>query len=164
MKDILAALPSFKSSSARGKELLDIILAQIRAALKADLSAGMDSVSLSSSRDYLDLASYIVVDKRLAPPADLLRFYYVSLAPKSVLGRLSEEDQAYVLVAVAQVFSAAEEMGPKQPPTAPAADLGKIPGSASNSNEEIALRRQFPDVCSVLLQVLYLTSQKYLKC
>ncbi|RPD58686.1 hypothetical protein L227DRAFT_504962 [Lentinus tigrinus ALCF2SS1-6] len=151
VKDIISALPSFRSYSARGKELLDLLLGQIRAAFKTDLPSGEVSGTLSGARHYLDLVSFVTVEKRLAHPSLLLRFYYTSITPKSVLRRLTEEDQAYVITAVARLVAACEE-GPKVPPTAPAADLGKVTGGVPSVADDTALRRQFPDVCAVLLE------------
>ena len=128
--------------------MLDVLIIQTRAALKADLPSGVENATLTSSRHYLELAFFVAVEKRLAHPSDLLRFYYASLTPKLVLGRLSEEDQAYVISSVARAVAACEEAGTRAPPTAPAADLGKSPAS-----DDAALRRQFPDICAVLLQV-----------
>ncbi|KAI0708908.1 hypothetical protein C8T65DRAFT_649312 [Cerioporus squamosus] len=144
VKDIIAGLPSFRSYSTRGKELLDLLLGQIRATLKTDLPAGEDNATLEGARYYLDL-------KRLVHPSHLLRFYYASLTPKAVIRRLMEEDQAYVISEVARLVVACEE-SPKAPPTAPAADLGKAPGGVPSAADEAALRRQFPDVCAVLLE------------
>ncbi len=151
VKDILAALPTFKSSAPRGKELFNIILGQVHAALKIDLHPGLENASLSTSRYYLDLAFFVAVEKRLAHPSDLLRFFYGSLTPKLVMVRLCEEYQAYVISSVARTIAASEEL--RAPPTAPAADLGKTPGNAFAAGEDAILRRQFPDICAVLLQV-----------
>ncbi|KAI0779607.1 hypothetical protein C8Q74DRAFT_1199239 [Fomes fomentarius] len=153
VKDILVALPTFKSSAPRGKELFNIILGQVHVALKIDLHPGLENASLSTSRYYLDLAFFVAVEKRLAHPSDLLRFFYASLTPKLVLVRLCEEYQAYVISSVARTIAASEELGTRAPPTAPAADLGKTPGNASAAGEDAVLRRQFPDICAVLLQV-----------
>ena len=153
IKDILASLPSFKPPSSRGKELLDIILAQLRATLKSDLPSDAEHISLDTSKKYLDLALFITTDKRLAHSSHLLRFFYSSLATKHVLGRLDEDGQAYIIEGVARTLAVCEEAGNRAPPTAPAADLGKTPGGASEAAEDAALRRQFPDVCAVLLEV-----------
>ncbi|OSD04110.1 hypothetical protein PYCCODRAFT_1364979 [Trametes coccinea BRFM310] len=150
VKDILAALPSFKPPSSRGRELLDVILAQARATLKVDLPSGAETGSLQETRYYLDIATFVTVDRRLSSPTQLLRFYYTNLTPKLVLGRLSEEDQAYVIRRVAETFAACDE---RTPPTGPAADAGRRPGNGMDATEEAALRKQFPEICYVLLQV-----------
>ena len=79
VKDVISALPSFRSYSARGKELLDLLLGQIRATFKTDLPSGDDIGTLSRARYHLDLASFVSIDKRLAHPSHLLRFYRCSL-------------------------------------------------------------------------------------
>ncbi|KAH9859015.1 hypothetical protein C2E23DRAFT_880401 [Lenzites betulinus] len=154
VKDILAPLPSFKPTFARGKELLDLLLAQARATLKADLPSGGEEGTLRHARHYLDLASFIAVDARLAHPSHLLRFYYSNLTPKLVLGRLPEDDQAYVFRNVAAIFTACEEFKASVPPTGPAANVARQHGSSADTgNDDAALRKQFLDICSVLLQV-----------
>lgn len=154
VKDVIVALPSFKSSPSRGEELLSIILTQLRATLKSDLPPSMERASLNNSRYYLDLASFVAVDKALAPPTSLLRFYYTSLTPKLVLGRLCEEDQVYVINQVARVFAACEAIS-SSPPVAPAADLGIPAGSPPEPANDVALRKQFPEACAVLFQVCW---------
>ncbi|KAI0358737.1 hypothetical protein OH77DRAFT_1494335 [Trametes cingulata] len=153
VKDILAVLPSFRPPSTRGQELLDLLLSQARAALKADLPSGVEKGSLESSRYYLELASFVAVDRRLAHPSQLLRFYYTNLTTKLVLSRLSEEDQAYVICRVADVFVASDEPSARAPPTAPAAETARRTGNGLDVAEDSALRKQFPDVCVVLLQI-----------
>ncbi|KAI0829746.1 hypothetical protein BC628DRAFT_1477435 [Trametes gibbosa] len=140
VKDILASLPSFKPSFSRGKELLDVLLAQARATLKADIPSGSEKGSLRHARHYLDLASFVTLDARLAHPSPLLRFYYSNLTPKLVLGRLAERDQAFVLCNVADIVAAS-------------ADAAKQPWNGADLGNDAALRRQFLDICSVLLQV-----------
>ncbi|OJT02632.1 Apoptosis inhibitor 5-A [Trametes pubescens] len=153
VKDILASLPSFKPPSSRGKELLDLLLGQARAMLKSDLPSSGESGSLYNVRYYLDLASFITVENRLSAPSHLLRFYYSNLTPKLVLGRLAEDDQAYVIRRVAETFAAYDETGVRAPPTAPAADVAKQAGNGPDFADDGALRKQFIDICSVLLQV-----------
>ncbi|EIW62949.1 uncharacterized protein TRAVEDRAFT_112793 [Trametes versicolor FP-101664 SS1] len=139
VKDIMASLPSFKPPSSRGKELLDLLLGQARAMLKSDLPSGGESGSLHNVRYYLDLASFITIENRLSTPSHLLRFYYSNLTPKLVLGRLAEDDQAYVIRRVAETFAVYDEMG----------QVGNGPDFVDDG----ALRKQFLDICSVLLQV-----------
>ncbi|KAH9895220.1 hypothetical protein C8Q73DRAFT_644717 [Cubamyces lactineus] len=153
VKDILASLPSFKPSSSRGKELLDVVLAQARATLKSDLPPGSEHGSLENTRYYLDLASFIATDRRFAHPSHLLRFYYTNLTPKLVLVRLPEEDQAYVIRRVAETFTACDDVAVWAPSSGPAADIAKKAGNGVDAADDAALRKQFPEICSVLLQV-----------
>ncbi|KAI0633478.1 hypothetical protein C8Q77DRAFT_1057679 [Trametes polyzona] len=153
VKDVLAPLPSFKPPSTRGKELLELLLAQARATLKSDLPSGGDDGTLDHTRPYLDLASFITIDSRLTQPYQLLRFYYTNLTPKLVLARLPENDQAFVLRGVARVFAVCDDPSSRAPPIGPAADVSKQAGAGWDKAEDAALRRQFIDVCSVLLQV-----------
>ncbi|KAI0769397.1 hypothetical protein BD413DRAFT_83385 [Trametes elegans] len=149
VKDILASLPSFKPPSLRGKELLDVLLAQARATLKTDLPSGGETGSLRNTRYYLDLASFVAVDRRMAHPSILLRFYYTHLTPKLVLVRLHEGDRAYVIRRVVETFAIVDE-STRAPPTGPAAERTDV---GADTVDVAALRKQFPEISSVLLQV-----------
>ncbi|KAI8992938.1 hypothetical protein BD414DRAFT_514013 [Trametes punicea] len=152
VKDILAPLPSFRPPSPRGKELLDVLLTQARALLKSNLPSGAESGSLQDTRYYLDLASFITVERHLAPASHLLHFYYSHLTPKLVLGRLSDDDQAYVIGRVAETFAACDDVATRTPPMGPSTDV-RGTRDGFEAADGAALRKQFPDICSVLLQV-----------
>ncbi|CCM03887.1 uncharacterized protein FIBRA_06038 [Fibroporia radiculosa] len=139
VKDILVSIPSFKPASARGKELLEAILDRAKVALKADLLPGSERVSLQQTRYYLELSSYVAVEKHIAQPSQLLRFYFTSMTSKMILMRLNEEAQLFVISHVADVLSAYEE----RPPQA----------AGASDADTAMLRRQIPDVCVLLLQV-----------
>ncbi|TBU48665.1 hypothetical protein BD309DRAFT_1041531 [Dichomitus squalens] len=153
VKDIIASLPSFKPPSSRGKELLDLLFTQIRATLKSDIPSDAERGSLSNSRYYLDLASFVAVAKRLAHPSHLLSFYHATFAQRRTLDRLPEQDRLYVIGEVARVLSACGEAGGRAPPTAPAADSGKALRNANDRAEDGSFRSQVSDICAVLLQV-----------
>ena len=129
------------------------MLAQARATLKSDLPPGSEHGSLQNTRYYLDLASFIATDRRFAHPSHLLRFYYTNLTPKLVLVRLPEEDQAYVIRRVAETFTACDDVAVWAPSSGPAADIAKNAGNGVDADDDAALRKQFPEICSVLLQV-----------
>ncbi|KAI1794253.1 hypothetical protein LXA43DRAFT_167813 [Ganoderma leucocontextum] len=152
IKDIIVPLPSFIPYSSRGKELLDILLTKVRATLKSDLPAHAGQGALIASRCYLDLASFVTVERRLAHPSHLLRFYYTTLAERLDLTRLSEEERANVICDVARTLSACEELGERAPPTAPAAHLRRTLDDRSSSDDDAPLGRQFSDICAMLLQ------------
>ncbi|KZT71675.1 hypothetical protein DAEQUDRAFT_723739 [Daedalea quercina L-15889] len=140
VKDVLLTLPSFKPNSPRGKQLLDVVLEKAKATLKVDLAFTDAQTPLTYSRYYLELASFIVVQKRVAHPSHLLRFYLLSqLSSKVTLLRLNEEAQAFALSSVADVLAACD--------ASPLEDANAI------LQEDAALRRQTPDMCLTYLQV-----------
>ncbi|KZT10939.1 uncharacterized protein LAESUDRAFT_721349 [Laetiporus sulphureus 93-53] len=139
VKEILLALPSFKPSSPRSKQLLEVVLDRTKALLKSDLSSGSDRSPLTNVRYWLDLAAYIALENRVAHPSDLLRFYFTTLSSRMMLLRLDEDAQFFVLSRIADALSAYE----KGPPE----------GSSSTHAEDALLRKQTPDICVVLLQI-----------
>ncbi|KAL6303506.1 hypothetical protein BKA93DRAFT_734804 [Sparassis latifolia] len=135
VKEILLSVASFKPLSSRGRDLLDVVLDRAKSELKTDLPPGSDHLSLEHSRYFLDLASFISVEKRLAHPSHLVRFYYTSLVPKMVLLRLTEHAQSFIISNVANTLSACED------------------GSQDvSSGEDPSVRKQVPDICAALLQ------------
>ncbi|KAH9916838.1 uncharacterized protein B0H18DRAFT_1036990 [Fomitopsis serialis] len=139
-KDVLLSLPSFKPSSPRGKQLLDAVLEKAKGSLKTDLLAAEAHTPLTNSRYYLDLASIIAVQKRVAHPSHLLRFYFTSqLAAKPTLLRLTEDAQAFVLSNVADTLAACQ--------------ASPLEGASMMPQEDATLRRQTPHVCHNYLQV-----------
>ncbi|TFY56680.1 hypothetical protein EVJ58_g7487 [Rhodofomes roseus] len=140
VKDILLSLPSFKPSSPRGKQLLDAVLEKAKASLKADLLPSDAQSPLTDSRYYLELASYIAVQKRVAHPSHLLRFHFTSqLAAKATLLGLTEDARAFVISSVGDILDACE--------------ASPLEGASMPPQEDAALRRQTPDLCLVYLQV-----------
>ncbi|KAI0047912.1 hypothetical protein FA95DRAFT_1491717 [Auriscalpium vulgare] len=119
VKDILIYLPSFKGeATARGNELLQIILDQARSCLKEDLSAG-GVVPLERTRHFLDLAIYLSLERRTSDSLSLLRFFCTSgLLGKFTLHRLSPDAQIFVIVGTAECLAAcvkAPERGDSAP-------------------------------------------------
>ena len=153
VEDIVVSLPSFTPYSSRGKELLDVLLTQARAAVKADISSDVGQSSLISSGCYLDLAFFITVERRLAYPSHLLRFYHTILLESQHLSRLSQEEQSNVIRKVARTLAACEEISGRAPPTAPAVDLGKTPGGVSGSGDDTSFSERCSDTCAMLLLV-----------
>ena len=153
VEDIVISLPSFTPHSSRGKELLDILLTQARAALKSDIPSDAGRGSLISSGCYLDLAFSITVERRLAHPSHLLRFYHTTLLEKQHLSRLSEEEQSNVIRNVARILAACEDIGERLPPTARTADVGKTSAGVFGSGDNASLSEQCSDTCAMLLLV-----------
>ncbi|OSX65813.1 hypothetical protein POSPLADRAFT_1043402 [Postia placenta MAD-698-R-SB12] len=133
VKEILMSLPSFKPSSPRGRELLDLLLERARASLKAELPSGGERSSMQQTRHYLSLASHIVIEKRVTQPAPLLRFYFTSLSSKITLLRLDEDAQIFVLSQIADLINSYEERSSQ--------------GTGQSPTEDALLRKQIPDVC-----------------
>lgn len=150
VKDIVVSLPSFTPYSCRGKELLDILLNQVRVAVKSDLPSDAGQGSYNPLRCYLELASFVAVERRLAHPSHLLRFYYTTLVDGLDLTRLSEEGRCSVIRDVARTLAACEEVDERAPPTAHAADLGRTSDVVFGSGDDTSL--QFSAVCTMLLQ------------
>ena len=145
VKDVLLTLPSFKQNSPRGKQLLDAVLEKAKDSLKADLNPDNAQPPLASSRYYLELASFISVQKRVAHPSHLLRFYFsYQLASRPTLVRLSPDAQAFVLSSVADILDACE--------------ASPLEGASASPQEGAALRKQISDMCLVYLQVRRLSS------
>ncbi|KAI0948946.1 hypothetical protein AcW1_008681 [Taiwanofungus camphoratus] len=138
VKEILLSLPSFKPFSDRGKQLLGVVIDRAKSTIKTDLPPGSERSSLENTRYYLDLASFIVVDKCLTQPSQLLRFYFTSLMPKMIFLRLNEDAQTLVMSNTAALLSASEQNGPE----------GRRENSGSP--EDMLLRKQVP---AALLQL-----------
>ncbi|KAH9940361.1 uncharacterized protein BXZ73DRAFT_42645 [Epithele typhae] len=153
VKDVLVALPSFKPPSARGTELLDVILSQTRAAVKSDLAENTDRASFSEARAYLALALFACIDKRIAPSTHLLNFYFNTIALKQVLERISEEAQSDVIVGISRTLAVWEETKRRTPPTAPATDL--------RNSEDSTLLQQSLDVGAILFQVCLIFAMNF---
>lgn len=136
----MLTLPSFKANSPRGKQLLDAVLEKTKESLKIDLSPNNTQLPLTHSRYYLELASFIAVQKRVAHPSHLLRFYFShQLASKPTLIRLVQDAQAFVLSSAADILEACE--------------ASPLEGASASPQEGAALRKQTPDMCLVYLQV-----------
>jgi len=135
VKDLLLSLPSYKPHSPRGNALLVVLLEQASVSLRKDIQPGKPA-SLETTRHYLDLAAFVVIEKRIAPPIDLLRFYYTSLAGKMTLQRLSIDDQTWVICSMAETLAACDQ-DPKN----------------HDGPQLSALRRQVIDACPILFEV-----------
>ncbi|KAI0784717.1 hypothetical protein C8Q75DRAFT_724050 [Abortiporus biennis] len=110
VKDVLLSLPSFSRFSTRGSELLDTLLTTAKVSLKADLASQPDTPSpLPQTLPLLNLASYIALEKRVAYPVPLLRFYCSNLISKMTFIRLTEETQNAILDGVGGVLEGCEK-------------------------------------------------------
>jgi hypothetical protein len=98
---------------------------------------------LKDTRFYLDLASFLVTEKKVAPAADLLRFYLheSNLTRKMTLERLNIDDQTFVVVNIAEAL----------------ASLDNSRGQTGSAPEQLeTLRNQVVDASPVLLDVRFI--------
>ncbi|TFY82398.1 hypothetical protein EWM64_g1610 [Hericium alpestre] len=106
VKDILLFLPSFRGRSSRGDELLQLLLDQAQISVKEDLVADNEPVALERGRYYLELAMLIAVERGIADPIHLLRFYCTTFLENALLRKLSREVQLFVFIHLAETLSA----------------------------------------------------------
>jgi len=106
VKDLLLSLPSYTALSQRGRDLLRILLDKAKNCLRDDTRSG--TPSLKTTRFFLDLASFLAVVKRVALPADLLRFYCQCLG-KMNLSSLPRDDHLYFIQQTTEALAASEE-------------------------------------------------------
>lgn len=133
VKEVLLPLPSFSPPNApRGSELLNAIVAEARLAWKSESSQDNDRSSIPRTRFFLDLAHEIVVERRISPPQNLLRFYLTTLVPKAVMQILTADVQAFVIKRIAESFDVMQD---------------------SNPSEVTPIRNQLVDVSGLLLAV-----------
>ncbi|GJE89989.1 hypothetical protein PsYK624_061080 [Phanerochaete sordida] len=112
VKEILLPLPSFSPSNApRGSELLNVLLDEAKAAWKSEQPRDDDRHSIPRTRFFLTMAHEIVVERRIAAPLNLTRFYIATFGPRTVLQNLTEDAQAFVIRHVAESFSLMQDTG-----------------------------------------------------
>ncbi|KAG6900547.1 hypothetical protein C0993_009124 [Termitomyces sp. T159_Od127] len=147
VEELLLKLKAFKtsSSSSRGSDILKVLLNRVTELLsKAGRPDG--APLLRSAQPYLDLAGFVVVEKRVAPAIILLREYCSSFANKVNLQKFHQDDRQLVVCRLAETFAAANEQSSSS--TSPLNDDG-----ASLD----ALSRVIVDSCPFLLEALHLT-------
>ncbi|KAK7692179.1 hypothetical protein QCA50_003802 [Cerrena zonata] len=145
VKNILLSLPTFSQYSSRGKELLDVILTEAKAVLKEDVPAS----NLAHTRYFLELASFVAVEKQVAHPALLLRFLQANLVPKLPGNRLSEEDSLFVFELYGNLVS-----------TTFRADA-KLGANSPSTDELSAIRVQVVEACVILLPIFASSKQPH---
>ncbi|KAH8107682.1 hypothetical protein BXZ70DRAFT_884990 [Cristinia sonorae] len=136
VKELLLSLSSFSQYSSRGAELLEVVLEAAKSSLKAEVASGVSNPPVPNTSYFLGLASFISVEKRVAKPDILLRFYCTSVVSRVILMRLPEVAKASILSGIADSLIACDE----------------ITRSGDFSKEEMTkLRKQVVDTCVVLL-------------
>lgn len=110
VEELFLKLKAFKTSSSlsRGSDVLKVLLDKVTELLS---NAGRPdgAVLLRSAQSYLDLAGFVVVEKRVAPAIILLREYCSSFANKVNLRKFRQDDQQLVVCRLAETFAAANE-------------------------------------------------------
>ncbi|EKM48038.1 uncharacterized protein PHACADRAFT_214979 [Phanerochaete carnosa HHB-10118-sp] len=118
IKEVLLPLPSFSPPNAlRGGELLNALMGEARSAWKSESPQGSDRSSIPRTRFFLELAHEIIVDKRIAPPHNLLQFCVATLVSKVVLQSLTDDVQAFVVRCIAESFDLMQESSPSEIPS-----------------------------------------------
>ena len=123
VKDLFLSLPSFKVLSLRGQKLLQVLLDKAKGSLRDDTRSG--APSLKTTRFFLDLASFLAVEKRVASPADLLRFNCQCLG-KMTLSGLPQDDYVYFILSTAEALAASEDVHRKHPDSINNVQLGSL--------------------------------------
>lgn len=137
IKNILFSLPSFKSPSAQGNEVMQTLMSAAKAELRPDFQ------SVSNVQFYLGLAAEVSLKHHAASSFEFLRLYHSSLLGKITLHKVQKEMQATLICGAAEYFSEYEKTKPP-------------------SHELQSLRKQVTDCCPVLLQVCIVEKPFYI--
>lgn len=108
MKDLLLSLAAFQASPPtppRVPDLLQALLARAR----NSLVQYWETKNFEATELWLDLADSIAIKAQAAPLLDLLRFYYSTFAPKSVLVKLDANALASALWHLANALTACDK-------------------------------------------------------
>ncbi|KZT29090.1 hypothetical protein NEOLEDRAFT_1128637 [Neolentinus lepideus HHB14362 ss-1] len=104
VRNILLALPSYRSYSSRGDKLLQTILARARSTLAQDLRPAAHPLSLPSTRPYLALAALVSLERRAGHPLHIVRFFCSTLINRMAFSRLDQETQLIVIHSLAEAL------------------------------------------------------------
>ncbi|KAG0707033.1 hypothetical protein DFH29DRAFT_898065 [Suillus ampliporus] len=139
IKDLLLTMPCYTPGSARGMDLLHVLLDKARSSLNVKSN---DLGSIKTIDFYISLAHFVAIEKRVASPVLLLRFYSTALMRKPVLQRFSPEEQLVLAGRVVEALQACEEESRVRPQIC--------------THEQFSLlRRQVVDGAPNLLEALY---------
>jgi hypothetical protein len=108
VKGLLLSLTAYKTRSRHGPILLETLLNKVSTSLRTGARSADDSL-LHTTRSYLDLIAYVVVERRTAPAIQLLRFYCSHLSSKITLQKFSPEDQTSVVCNMVETFDVASK-------------------------------------------------------
>lgn len=141
VKGLLLSLTAYKTPSQHGSNLLETLLDKVSTSLRpGDRSA--DYTQLHTTRLYLDLIAFVVVERQIAPALQLLRFYCSYLSSKITLQKFSPEDQTSVICNMIDTLEAAS-MGAANKTIEPNDDGPQLD----------VLKRQVMDASPFLLEV-----------
>ncbi|GLB37081.1 putative apoptosis inhibitory protein 5 (API5) [Lyophyllum shimeji] len=141
VKELLVPLKSFRFPAPRGHALLETLLDKVAEYLQLRTSSG-DASWLRSAQPYLDLASFLVVEKRAAPALPLLRLYCSSMPTRMALQKFSKHEQRLVVCRLAETLVVAEDQ----------------PQPEDDGPSLAALTRQIVDSTPFLLESLQLSA------
>ncbi|TFK54567.1 hypothetical protein OE88DRAFT_1625540 [Heliocybe sulcata] len=102
--NILLALPSLRSYSPRGDKLLQTLLARARATLAQELRPSPQPLLLASTRQFLDLATFVSFERRAGHPLHIARFYCSTLVNRMAFSRLAQATQLAVIHDLAEAL------------------------------------------------------------
>ncbi|KDQ55717.1 hypothetical protein JAAARDRAFT_37140 [Jaapia argillacea MUCL 33604] len=140
-RDILMLFPSYQSGSSRnGQVLLQAVLDRAQPILTEELRSTDNSATIPSTLILLKLALYISVDRKVAHPLPLVRFYCSKLVSKLTMSKLDTPTQLNVISGLSQGLTACD------------ADRRQV--SAPSDEEIIAVRNQVVDACPLLFERL----------
>ncbi|EPQ57138.1 hypothetical protein GLOTRDRAFT_120457 [Gloeophyllum trabeum ATCC 11539] len=117
VRNILLALPSYRSYSSSGDKLIQSILARARSILAQELRPSGGLLSLPSTRQYLNLAAFVSLERHAAQPLHLVRFYCTTLLNRMALSRLESGVQTAIIHDFAEALEAStsDNARPKNP-------------------------------------------------
>ena len=99
-------MPCYTPGSARGMDLLHVLIDKARSSLNVKSN---DLGSIKTIDFYISLAHFVAIERRVASPVVLLRFYCTSLLGKPVLQRFSPEEQIVLTGRVVEALKACED-------------------------------------------------------
>ncbi|KAG6880340.1 hypothetical protein C0992_011091 [Termitomyces sp. T32_za158] len=146
VEELILKLKAFRTSSisSRGSDVLKVLLNRVTELL-SNAGRADGAALLRSAQPYLDLAGFVVVEKRVAPAIILLREYCSSFANKVNLQKFHQDDQPLVVCRLAETFAAAIEQS--------SSSIYPLNDDGASLD---ALSRVIVDSCPFLLEALHL--------
>ncbi|KAF9461262.1 hypothetical protein BDZ94DRAFT_820535 [Collybia nuda] len=138
VKNLLLSLNAYQPGSPRGHTLLQVLLDKTASDLRNGLRSGTISL-LQNVRMYVDLVTFLVVEKRTAPAIQLLRFFCGHLSSRMTLQKFPTADQASIICNISETFVVANE----------------VPQPLDEGQPLDALRKQIINACPLLLECLH---------
>jgi hypothetical protein len=120
--------------SPQGNRLLQVLLDKAKGSLRDDTRSGPPS--LKTTRFFLDLASFLTVEKQVASPAELLRFNCQCLG-KMALSGFPQGDYLYFIQSTAEALAASEDVHRKHPDSINAVQLTSLREQVATSSPNL---------------------------